>query len=79
MNKEQFNVLLPLKIQDLVSLLIDERNMNFDEALDYLYTSKIYEQLSDESTKIWHLSSHKLLEILEIEKKTGKVELPDFV
>jgi hypothetical protein len=79
MNKEQFNVLLPLKIQDLVSLLIDDRNMNFDEALDYLYTSKIYEQLSDESTKIWHLSSHKLLEILEIEKKTGKVELPDFV
>lgn len=79
MNKEQFNALLPLKIQDLVSLLIDDRNMNFDEALDYLYTSKIYEQLSDESTKIWHLSSHKLLEILEIEKKTGNVELPDFV
>jgi hypothetical protein len=44
-----------------------------------LYESKLYEKLADEKTKLWHLSSEKLLEILLLEKRTGELIYPDYV
>lgn len=79
MEKDKFNAIFPLKIQSLISLIMENKSLNFDDALDFLYQSKLYTVLSDEETKLWHLSSEKLFEILEIEKKTKKIVFPDFV
>ena len=79
MNREQFNAILPIKIQDFISLIKKEKNLDFDKAISFLYSSILYEKLSDEETKLWHLSTEKLLDMLLIEKKTGKIEYPDFV
>ncbi|MGC3978721.1 MAG: hypothetical protein QM751_11125 [Paludibacteraceae bacterium] len=79
MEKNKFEVILPLKIQDLISLIIEKKNLEFENALDYLYISKLYKILSNEESKIWHLSSEKLFDILEVEKETNKLKLPDFV
>lgn len=79
MEKDKFDAILPLKIQDLISLIMKSKNLDFEDALNYLYQSELYTVLSDEETKLWHLSSEKLFEILEIEKKTKKIIFPDFV
>ena len=79
MKINEFDSILPFKIQDLVSLIIEIKNINFEEAVQFLYESKLYEALSDEKTKLWHLSSEKLLDMLLIEETTGKLIFPDFV
>ena len=68
-----------IKIEDLISLIIENNNLNFDDALDYLYNSILYENLINEETKLWHLSTKKLFEIIELEKKTNEFIYPDFV
>ncbi len=79
MKINEFDSILPFKIQDLVSLIIETKKINFEEAVQFLYESKLYEALSDEQTKLWHLSSEKLLDMLLIEETTGKLIFPDFV
>lgn len=79
MNKEQFNALLPIIIQDLVSLLMEKQKLGFEEALSTLYDSELFEKLSNEEIKFWHLSTEKLYEMWEYEQKTGKTMNVDFV
>ena len=75
----EFDSFIELKVQDLVSLIIDIEKLEFVDALQYLYESKLYLALIDESTKIWHLSSEKLFEMLKNEKIKNVLEYPDFV
>lgn len=56
-----------------------KKQISFDEALEHLYSSALYSALSDEETKLWHLSSEKLVEMLEEEKRTNLLVYPDFV
>lgn len=79
MDSNTFEAILPLKIQDLISLINKNKNLNFNEALHYLYNSKLYEKLSEEESKLWHLSTAKLFLMLEDEKNTKMLTYPDFV
>jgi hypothetical protein len=74
-----FHSFLPIKIQDLTSLIMQRKQYEFREALHYLYSSLLYEALSNEETKLWHLSSEKLLDMLENEKLTHTLIYPDYV
>jgi len=75
----EFDTYVELKVQDLVSLIIEHEQLEFVMALQFLYESKLYSALLDESTKIWHLSNEKLFEMLKIEKQTNELKYPDFV
>jgi len=79
MDKKEFEPILELKISDMVALIIDCEHLNFEEAIQYLYESKLYARLIDESTKLWHFSATKLFEILQYEKQTNKLIFPDYV
>jgi len=79
MDKTEFEAIFPYKMQDLVSRIIETLKIEFDDAVQILYESDLYEALSKEETKLWHLSTEKLLEILLIEKTTGKLIFPDYV
>ena len=79
MNNPAFDSIFPIKIQEIISVIIDTRQFKFNQAVGYFYSSKLYEKLADEETKIWHLSSEKLFEMLEVEKTTNKIVYPDFV
>ena len=79
MTKEGFEALIPFKIEDFVSLIIKIKHLDFESAIVYLYDSKLYEALSEEETKLWHLSTPKLFNMLETEKVTGKIDYPEFV
>ncbi|MBU0488892.1 MAG: hypothetical protein KKD31_13170 [Bacteroidetes bacterium] len=76
---KDYSSIIPTKVQDLVSLIIEAKRLEFREALQYLYWTKLYEALSNEETKLWHLSSEKLLDMLETEKLTNELIYPDFV
>jgi len=79
MEQKAFNAINTYKIQDLISLIIEYKHFDFGRALSWLYNSKLYIALSDEETKLWHLSSYKLFDMLENEKRTGEIVFPDFV
>lgn len=79
MTKPEFNSLLPFKVEDMVSFIMEQKKINFDEALNALYQSELYNCLSREETKLWHLSTAKLCEMLAEEQDTGHFQYPDFV
>jgi hypothetical protein len=71
-----FEVLLPLKVEGIVEQLIEEREMSLQDALEYLYSSQLYALLECEETKMWYYSPQMLLYLLENEKNTGELTLP---
>jgi len=79
MDKNEFEAFIELKIHDIISLTIDNEHLNFEDALQYLYESKLYAELIDESTKLWHLSAEKLFDMLKYEKQTNELIFPDYV
>ena len=74
-----YSVIIPYKIKDIILLIMENKKKAFLEAIDYLYNSNLYEYLSNEESKFWHLSYSKLFDLLEEEKQTNKFEFPDFV
>ncbi len=79
MDNKEFEPIIELKILDMVALIIDRNHLSFDEAIPYVYKSELYTLLTDETTKLWHLSTTKLYELLIDEKLNNKVNLPDYV
>lgn len=74
-----YSVIIPYKIKDIILLIMENKKKAFLEAIDYLYNSNLYDYISNEESKLWHLSYSKLFDLLEEEKQTNKFELPDFV
>lgn len=80
MNDNEFEIIVELKVRDLVTLIImNTKNSILVDALEYLYESKLYQNLIREETKLWHLSAEKLYDMLSIEKETNVLIYPDFV
>jgi hypothetical protein len=72
----EFDSILPQKVEGIVELLIEERKMLLQDALEHLYSSQLYALLEEEETKMWYYSPQMLLHLLEDEKATGKLTLP---
>lgn len=79
MKNDEFNALIELKIHDLIELIMDRKNLDFEDAIAYLYSSALYRLLVDENSKLWHLSDEKLLDMLMDEKENKRLILPDYV
>lgn len=77
MSKEQFEALIPYISADLIKLIADKENISHDDAILRLYSSKLYELLEDEETKVWQYSSEMLYALLKQEKETGTIVFPD--
>jgi hypothetical protein len=78
MDLKVFNTILPYKIRDAVSLIMKTEKLDFITALEYFYSSELSVSLVNEETKLWHLSSFKLADMLLDEKKNNKLSFPDF-
>lgn len=78
MNDTQFSTLLRSAIVPQVAdLIIKEYSVTDVEATKMFYSSKTYELLSREQTKVWHFSPLTLFNIWKEEKETGSVVLPE--
>ncbi len=65
-------LMLPFKIQQLLEVIIEKRRLDVEDAMQYLYSSDLYKQLSEESSYLWQLSALNLYEYLKKEKRLKK-------
>ncbi len=74
-----YTAIIPYKIKGVVQLIMENKQKAFVEAIDYLYSSNLYEHLSDEESKFWHFSSAKLFYFLEQEKQNAFANFSDLL
>ena len=77
MDQVQFRNLLPLISIDLVSYIVEMEHISGEEAIKELYSSKLYEALEEEETKVWQYSTPMLYTLFLQEKQIGNIEYPD--
>ncbi len=71
MENSNEKMMLPFKVQQLLDVIIDKRGLNIEDALEYLYSSELYRQLSSEPY-LWRLSTDNLYDLLKSEKRRKK-------
>lgn len=79
MTTVDYSALISYKVRDVLSLVMNDSDMCFKDAILYLLSSQLYACLQDEDSKLWHLSAHKLYDMLKMEKENSILVLPDFV
>lgn len=57
--------------QDIIAFLVDDRQMDFTEAMHLFYTSETYTKLMDEETGLYLESSPYIYEIFKDECQNG--------
>jgi hypothetical protein len=72
-NKAMLEFIVPR----LIKAIIDDREVTEKDAFTLLYSSKLYEQLDREETKLWHLSVPTLYDMFKEERDTGKITYPE--
>ena len=77
MGKDEFAAIMPCISADLVGFIAQKQGISSREAIEKLYSSKLYEALEDESTKVWRYSTQMLYSLLEQEESTGSIRFPD--
>ena len=76
--KNKFEIVLQTISTGLVGRIMEELNMNEDDAMVKLYSSELYSVLEREDTKVWHYSVPMLYELYKLETTTGKLTLPEY-
>lgn len=77
MDKKKFESMLILIVPDVIKLIVENNQIDEIKASDMFYSSKVYEKLEQEDTKLWHLSPLTLYNMFEEEQKTGEVVFPE--
>ncbi len=65
--------IMPFKLQQLVELIMDKKQLGYEDAFSYLYNSDCYKLLLQEDAKLWYMSALSIYDLLEEEKKSGKI------
>ena len=74
---KEFQAILQVIVSRLTQVIVEQLHITDQEALSRLYSSKFYEKLEQEDTKIWHLSVPTLFSLFLEEQKTGKITFPE--
>ena len=64
--------MLPFVMRELVDMVMKKKALPMEDALYHIYSSRLYQSLSDERVKLWYLSTPLLYETLEKEKAKGR-------
>ncbi|MCM1321831.1 MAG: hypothetical protein NC041_09680 [Bacteroides sp.] len=77
MNENQFSALLAVIIPQIIELIVKNSNISEVQAVSYFYKSKLYAELSEEKTKLWHYSPLTLYSLYQDELITGTYDYPE--
>ena len=69
MDKVKF--LTDLNIQEIVSYIVEDSKIEYDEALDLFYKSETFKKLADEQTGLYRESAAYIYSLFKSEIKTG--------
>ena len=75
--KNSISPVIAMITPGILNLLMEDRNVDLEEASRLLYNSMLYKALEDEETKMWRLGYPLLHELLEEELTTGKITFPE--
>lgn len=77
MNENQFSAMLTIMVPPIVEQIIKNSNLDEDEVISLFYKSKLYQELSDEKSKLWHYSPMTLYTMYQDELLTGSYDYPE--
>jgi hypothetical protein len=77
MEKNKFEVILTLIVQNLIVEIIENDKISELEAIEKLYSSQLYNTLEQEDTKLWHLSTKALYVLYNQEQNIGQIIYPE--
>lgn len=77
MNEDQFSAMLAIIVPPIIDLITKNSNVSDDIAISRFYQSRLYLELSDESSKLWHYSPLTLYTMYQDELLTGSYDYPE--
>ena len=77
MGHEQFVAIMPYISADLVNMIAQKQKITESDALNKLYSSKLYGLLEKEETKVWQYSTNMLYSLFVKEEQTNNLVFPD--
>ncbi|MDE6892377.1 MAG: hypothetical protein K2P50_11340 [Lachnospiraceae bacterium] len=77
MNENQFSSLLAIIVPEIVAQITKNSNISEEQVTLRFYSSKLYAELSEESSKLWHYSPLLLYTMYQDELLTGGYEYPE--
>lgn len=70
---DKIKFLTDLNIQEIIAFLVEDRNIEHDEALDIFYKSTTFEKLADKQTGLYRESAAYVYELFKSELQNGKL------
>lgn len=77
MNNEQLSVYLGVTLPEVIRIVMEKTGLDVESATEAFYSSKVYEALSDETTKAWHYGPMTLSLMFAEERETGNFTWPE--
>jgi hypothetical protein len=77
MNEDQFSAMLAIIVPPIIEQIKTNSNMSDDKLVSCFYKSKLYKELSDENTKLWHYGPMTLYTMFQDELLTGSYDYPE--
>jgi len=77
MSEDAFSAMLTVVVPPVVRLIAERTGLGESQATEAFYASKVYEWLSDEQSKTWHLSPRILCDLYEQERRGEPLAWPE--
>lgn len=77
MNEDQFSTMLAIIVPSIIDQITKNSNLDEEKAVSKFYHSKLYRELSDEKSKLWHYSPLTLYTMYQDELLTGSYDYPE--
>lgn len=76
MDKSKFDAMFPIISSALTEKIATELNLSDKIAIEELYSSRLFEILEQEETKLWQYSTEKLFDLFLEERNSGNISFP---
>lgn len=67
--------IVPVKIANLAEYISERKRISLDEALVYVYSNQMYNELYNEGARWWYLSSEALYDEFEARRKSQEIQV----
>lgn len=77
MNEDQFSAMLTVIVPPIIEYILKNSNVDDEKVILGFYRSRLYQELSDEKSKLWHYSALTLYTMYQDELLTGTYDYPE--
>ena len=77
MNEDQFSAMLAVIVPPIIEYILKNSNVDDEKVILGFYRSRLYQELSDENSKLWHYSPMTLYTMYQDELLTGSYDYPE--